>query len=240
MSSPFKFLAAYEKEDFKRFFGREKETAQLFNAVHANNLTLLYGASGTGKTSLINCGLGNKFYSSDWLPIFIRRLDNLNDSLDEALLKNLNYRAPENITAFKALSIQKKIEEVYSTFYRPIYLLFDQFEELFVLGTKAEQEQFYQTIADLLATGLQAKIILIIREEWIAYLNEFEKVIPYLFENRLRVEKMNDVNLYRVIEGTCDYENIKIANPEITIPKIINNIRDKKEGVDLTNPTSLS
>ena len=80
-SNPFKFLDSYEKEDKDRFFGRSKETAQLFNAVKRSNLVMVYGASGTGKTSLINCGLGNKFLTSDWLPIFIRRKNNINDSL---------------------------------------------------------------------------------------------------------------------------------------------------------------
>ena len=48
--SPFKFLDSYQKEDKDRFFGRERETAQLYNAVRASNLVLVYGASGTGKT----------------------------------------------------------------------------------------------------------------------------------------------------------------------------------------------
>ena len=39
--SPFKFLDAYQKEDRDRFFGRERETAQLYNAVRASNLVLV-------------------------------------------------------------------------------------------------------------------------------------------------------------------------------------------------------
>ena len=37
-TSPFKYLDAYQKEDADRFFGRERETAQLYNGVHASNL----------------------------------------------------------------------------------------------------------------------------------------------------------------------------------------------------------
>ena len=69
MSSPFVFLDPYERKDNYRYFGREKETAQLYNAVFAANLTLLYGGSGVGKSSLVNCGLANKFYDTDWLQI---------------------------------------------------------------------------------------------------------------------------------------------------------------------------
>lgn len=232
MDSPFKYLDAYQKDDFKRFFGREKETAQLYNAVFASNLTLLYGASGTGKSSLINCGLGNKFYDTDWLPLFIRRADNINDSLDKSICQALGDPIPSDFTS---LPLRQKIKQLYLSFYKPIYLIFDQFEELFILGKKSEQEAFYRSIAQMLQADLQAKIIISIREEWIAYLNEFEKVVPGLFDNRLRIEKMNDKNVYRVLAGTAKYHQIKVETPSTTFMQIIDNLRDKRERVDLTN-----
>ena len=231
-TSPFKFLDPYGKDDADFFFGREKETAQLFNAVHASNLTLLYGASGTGKTSLINCGLANKFYDTDWMPLFIRRDMDINGSLDLKLNKAL--AATEDQP--EKWSIEKKVDILFLDYFKPIYLIFDQFEELFIFGTKPEQELFYQTLKKLLDTeGLHVKVIISIREEWIAYLNEFEKVIPYLFDNRLRVEKMSADNLYRVVEGTLYHANIQVEPIEETIELILNNIHDKKEGIELTN-----
>lgn len=232
MNSPFKYLDAYQKNDIDRFFGREKETAQLYNAVFASKLTLLYGASGTGKTSLINCGLGNKFYDTDWLPLFIRREDDINRSLDKAIILALDNDIAND---FNQWPIQEKIKQLYLKFYKPVYLIFDQFEELFILGKKREQQQFYQNIAQLLQAGLQAKIILSIREEWIAYLNEFEKVVPTLFDNRLRIEKMNDKNIYRVLAGTARHHQIDVATPSKTFLKIIENLKEKRERVDLTN-----
>ena len=231
-TSPFKFLDPYGKDDADFFFGREKETAQLFNAVHASNLTLLYGASGTGKTSLINCGLANKFYDTDWMPLFIRRDIDINQSLD---LK-LNHALAATEEQPEKYTIEKKVDILFLDYFKPIYLIFDQFEELFIFGTKPEQELFYQTLKKLLDTeGLHVKVIISIREEWIAYLNEFEKVIPYLFDNRLRVEKMNSDNLYRVVEGTLYHAHIQVEPTEETIDLILNNIHDKKEGIELTN-----
>ena len=234
--SPFKFLDAYQRDDSPRFFGREKETAQLYNAVFASNLTLLYGASGTGKSSIINCGLGNKFYDTDWLPLQIRRGDNINESLSTAILGHLKVMtaatdaAPNNIT--------KQLLELYQQQYKPIYLIFDQFEELYILGNRTEQEIFYQTVTDILKSGLQAKLLISIREEWIAYLNDFEKVVPALFENRLRIERMNEQNLKRVIYGsikTAEGVAIELIEPVSTINLILDNIRDQREGIDLTN-----
>jgi hypothetical protein len=232
MTSPFKFLDPYGKDDAAFFFGREKETAQLFNAVHASNLTLLYGASGTGKTSLINCGLANKFYDTDWLPLFIRRGKNINDALENSLNKTLaaTETHPEKWT------IEKKVDILFLDYFKPIYLIFDQFEELFIFGSKPEQELFYQTLKKLLDTqGLHVKVIISIREEWIAYLNEFEKIIPYLFDNRLRVERMSHDNLCHVIEGTLTHAKIDIEPLDETIELILKNIHDKKTGIELTN-----
>ena len=231
MNSPFKFLDSYTKEDKDRFFGRTRETTQLFNAVHASNLILLYGASGTGKTSLINCGLANKFFESDWLPLFIRRGSNLNETLDRELRKRLKvYGEIDEDT-----SVWYLVKTLYLDYYRPVYLIFDQFEELYILGSKEEQKQFHLTVRDMLQAGLKCKIILSIREEYIAYLSEFERMVPSLFDNRLRIEKMNDKNLIRVINGTAKYAGIQIEQPRKLIPIMIDNLRDKREGVDLTN-----
>ena len=66
MNSPFKFLDAYSKDDKNIFFGREKETEEIYEKLFKSNLLLIYGASGTGKTSILNCGIANSFQESDW------------------------------------------------------------------------------------------------------------------------------------------------------------------------------
>ncbi|MEZ4851235.1 MAG: ATP-binding protein [Bacteroidia bacterium] len=230
-NNPFKFLESYTREDKDRFFGRQKETAQLFNAVKRSNMVLVYGASGTGKTSLVNCGLGNKFLASDWLPIFIRRKNNLNESMLREIRKELS--DPDSYDP--AQPLRHAVRGLYMDHFRPVYLIFDQFEELYILGNKQEQHLFHRTVSDLLQAGLQCKILLIIREEYLAYLADFEKAVPSLFDNRLRIEKMDNRNLARVIAGTCKYGDINLVEPRKTIPSILNNLRSRREGIDLTN-----
>ncbi|MEY4202663.1 MAG: hypothetical protein RL013_365, partial [Bacteroidota bacterium] len=65
-ASPFKFLDAYDKDDEAIFFGREKETGALYEALSGVKHLLVYGPSGAGKTSLIECGLRNRFSDADW------------------------------------------------------------------------------------------------------------------------------------------------------------------------------
>ena len=145
---PFKFLDAYTAEDKDIFFGREEEVKQLYQMIYQSDILLLYGASGTGKTSLIQCGLASRFQQHDWLEAFIRRNKNLNESLQKALialggekkqanelgdldwLNDLMEGETTTTTATTNLSTtQQYIKNIYLKHFRPIYLIFDQFEE---------------------------------------------------------------------------------------------------------------
>ena len=85
MRSPFKFLDAYKLKDKEVFFGREEEAALLYKMVNQNRLLLVYGQSGAGKTSLVECGLASRFDITDWYPVRIRRRQNINESLKKNL-----------------------------------------------------------------------------------------------------------------------------------------------------------
>src|SRR5512137_1018552 len=92
--SPFKFLDSFTKDDREIFFGRDREIEELHTRVFESKILLVYGTSGTGKSSLINCGLANRFNDSDWLPVNVRRGSDINRSLFEALAKTAITRAP--------------------------------------------------------------------------------------------------------------------------------------------------
>lgn len=84
-NTPFKFLDSYTRDDQDIFFGREKEIEELYYKIFESNLLIVYGSSGTGKTSLIQCGLASKFHDADWMPIIIRRSSNINESIKKTL-----------------------------------------------------------------------------------------------------------------------------------------------------------
>jgi hypothetical protein len=218
MKSPFKFLDSYQAEDYDRFFGRDKEAAQLYNALFASNLTVLYGASGTGKTSLVRCGLVGRFLDSDWLPLFVRREENINRALERGVFQALKPGTRERAGDPGGHPVEEMLSRLYFDFYRPLYLIFDQYEELYTVGA-----------------DVQATVLLVLREEYFGYLNEFEKVVPAIFDNRLRLEKMNDHNLSRVIYSTLKHEGIDIEEPGVTIAAILNNLRQKNREIELTD-----
>lgn len=229
--SPFKFLDSYEKEDINEFFGRDQETKILFKKTFESNLLLLYGLSGTGKTSLVRCGLYNMFADTDWLPLLIRRDQNIIDSLHESI-----YNAAFEKEPLEGQPIRKQVHSLYLDYYKPIYLIFDQFEELFILGSQDEAANFFWLLAELLQAKLQVKIILIMREEYLANLDQYEKIIPSLFDNRFRVERMRNEDMQEVISQSAARFGIELEEPHAEISQnVIDNIRNERGWVDLAN-----
>ncbi|MEM9260330.1 MAG: ATP-binding protein, partial [Bacteroidota bacterium] len=270
--SPLQGLDAFEAADHERFFGRDQQVTELYQRVRTAKLTLLYGLSGTGKSSLVRCGLANRFGAREWLPVFIRRGRNIHQSITEALYTtwravanpellqgNLGATAgaeqgdksslsPAEIIAalqegqpldfaqaatqvafptkgeFRAIpTLEEQVARVYNDLYRPIYLIFDQFEELYTINPfqRANQEtydaaareqwdnerqHFYDTIRNLLdAERVATRIILIMREEWWGRMNAFEKRVPELNKNRMLVERMGEAEVAEVIRRTAAF-----------------------------------
>ena len=228
MTSPFKFLDPYEKRDKAIFFGRDDEIEALYKLVFQTNLVLVYGTSGTGKTSLIQCGLANRFKATDWFEIFVRRKDNINASLD----REVRRLATTPIDA--GASIVEAVQSLFLDHLRPIYLIFDQFEELFIFGSPEEQAALIGSVKALVEADVACKVIISMREEYLAQLQDFEKAIPTLFNKRLRVEKMGMANLRQVVIGTTAAAGVTLEHGEATAQRIIDGSKEPRIGVQLS------
>ena len=214
---PFKFLDAYTREDSPFFFGRTEEIEELYTMVFETDILLVYGFSGTGKSSLIQCGLASKFQSHEWLALNIRRGNNLNESFEKALqeagtgmtLMDIDFdwlnqertSSHKTATSSKNSSLIPGFRKIYLKHFKPIYLVFDQFEELYIRGNKNEEEQFIKTIQEILLIEQPIKIIFSIQEEYLGYLYNFERAFPELQRKKLRVERMNLSKVSSVIKG---------------------------------------
>ncbi len=226
MSSPFKLLDAYTAADRDQFFGREEETLALYDMVSKNRLILVYGQSGTGKTSLVQCGLACRFDVTDWYPLTIRRQNDLNETLRQRLAQ-----ASGDATARPPATM---LNDIYATYLRPAYLIFELLEELFILGTAAEQDEFAQTVRDILDSAVPCRILFVIREEYLAGLYGFERTVPTLFDRRLRVEPMSVKKVKTVLDGSFRRFNISAeAPPDETYAAIVDNISGGRAGIQL-------
>ncbi len=229
--SPFKFLDSYGPRDADFFFGREDETEELYGHVNKNRLVLVYGPSGSGKTSLVRCGLANRFDVTDWMPFLIRRGSNINTSLRNTL-SNSSAIGGFDVTSDNLLTSLNKMSTRYM---RPVYLIFDQFEELLILGSDEERKEFLDQIFRIVNDRLTQAIhlIFIMREEYFARLEDFELAIPSFSDRRMRVEPMKPQTLQKVIRDTCAHFNVTLQKGLETAKQIRLNLRSK-------NSTSLA
>ena len=243
LHSPFKFLDSYQREDYPIFFGRESDAEKLYEFVNINRTVLVYGPLGSGKTSLIQCGLANKFEVTDWVPFFIKRGSNINQSLLSSLLQSKALGG--SIDPFTTKGIQhtqpaetdpvlNAIQLINARYLRPVYLIFDQFEELLILGTDEEKQAFIKTLKSILESEESAgcHILIVMREEYLAWLDPIEKEIPGITDRKMRVEVMRSKDVANVILKTCAAFDISLESPEENALEIIRTV-SVKSGISL-------
>src|SRR6266850_6921284 len=231
MRSPFKFLDSYTKEDRNVFFGREKETAEIYARVFHSKILIIYGPSGSGKSSVIQCGLATTFQDSDWAPINIRRGSDINQSLLEQINKLALTRSSKGERPFET-QLLNDLQSFYLDYFKPIYLIFDQFEELFIFGEKEEWDKFISGIKAVVDSDLAVKAIFVIRGEYLQYLSGFESILPEFLENRFRIEKMTRHSAKMCITGPCANSGISVEHnfPE----NLLSRLSPEKADIELT------
>ena len=224
--SPFKLLEPYGPGDKEIFHGRDAEIYALYNLLQQTRLVLVYGASGTGKTSLIHAGLPKVFKLTDWFRISVRRRNNIHTSLQQELSRHLDPDDPSG-------GILADIQTIYERRWIPVCLVFDQFEELFTLGDHDERLAFFTDLQQILSANLPCKIILSMREEYIGHLYEYEPLVPELFEKRFRVEPMKDETVRNVLGQMCDNYGIELESEKETPGQILEQVKEGKQAAHL-------
>ena len=195
--TPFKGLAPFEDSalDALLFFGREREIEVIAANVMANRLTVLYGPSGVGKTSLLRAGVARRLRQdpdatvavvSSWVgdPIAV-----LLDAIENAT--SADGRPVEHVRRTGPLA------DVFSSVARRldtnVYLLLDQFEEYFLYhrGESGPGTLMEEVAEALRRAGLRANFLLGIREDSLAQLDAFKSTIPNRFAHTLRLERLD-------------------------------------------------
>src|SRR5262245_16805643 len=95
--NPWPGLAAYDEAASDFFHGRDDDAEELLRLVRLAPLTVLYGKSGLGKSSLLQAGLLPLLRQANYLPIYIR-LD-IAQTADHAALDQAAQRLREELIA---------------------------------------------------------------------------------------------------------------------------------------------
>ena len=76
-------------------------------------------------------------------------VSNIIESLNEAFNKQAISPLKKN------LSVSEKLQSIYLDHFKPVYLIFDQFEELFIFGSCEEKTGFIKVIKEIVESETQ-------------------------------------------------------------------------------------
>ncbi|YAF94009.1 MAG: NACHT and WD repeat domain-containing protein [Nodularia sp. CChRGM 3473] len=152
LASPYKGLMRFNATDRDYFFGRDKLIARLLNAVNNSSFSVVLGASGSGKSSVVRAGVIPELQKSLTVEqrfcnfIFTPRQHPF-ESLYQCLQnEEKDYRFTETQAAIARQVSSQTLQELIHTLKKPHerWLFFiDQFEELFTNGSDAEMRQCF-------------------------------------------------------------------------------------------------
>ena len=182
---PYKLLDYYEARDAAIFCGRRVETVKLASLIHAHRLVLLYGASGAGKTSLLLAGAMPRLENADppYETVYVRALEDPALALRRALRRRLaDADLPPEGTLVDFLDAATQ------ALGRRLVIVLDQFEEFFIRLSPATRAAFIEELGALYdARDVPVKVVLSLREDWLAAVSEIEGRIPEVFRTRMRL-----------------------------------------------------
>jgi WD40 repeat protein len=208
---PYKGLMPYLEEDSPFFFGREKWSRIITDNLMATRLTLLYGSSGVGKSSVLRAGVVDPLRqlaqqhvqvtnSTEFaIIVFNTWQDDPVVGLIQKVEKDIRKILPDVAMPASADSLAETLQawtKLIGTEDKSgkLLIILDQFEEYFLYHPNEEGEgsfaiQFPQALN---CPDLPANFLISIREDALAKLDYFKGQIPDLFSNYLRLPHLDE------------------------------------------------
>lgn len=193
---PYPGMLPYSEANHECFFGREGETRQMLERLHAHPLLTVIGPSGSGKSSLVFAGLipqlrqSSLFAGINWKVLTLRPGSKPMNQL-ESLLKFDHTHPAESIDLL--LFDQGANSK--------LLLIIDQFEELFSLDSDPE-EVFQKSIKSLLqATNLY--LVITVRADFYAEIMR-SPLWNEIQSSRLEITPLKDSGLRDAIEKPAE------------------------------------
>jgi hypothetical protein len=195
---PYKFLDYYDTDDRDIFYGRQIESVRFFRLALSHRLTVLFGASGAGKTSLLKAGVLPLLHEQGYAAAYVRALDDPLAAIRAEVLRLL--REQGRIAHDPgAPSLRDFFRAVLDPDERWVIVL-DQFEEFFLrLGDPvrrrfwAELAAFREaaspvvgaSLADAPVSGAEVRFILSLREDYLAPSTKPAPISLNCWDNRI-------------------------------------------------------
>lgn len=201
---PYRGIRPFRYADRDNFFGRSAEVEHLLAMLLTYRIVVLYGESGAGKSSVLNAGLVPALLKERFRPerlrigpepsrpVLVERI--AADTAETRFLPSIFAATQEHDGHKQALDIEELVRATREhSDARPV-LIVDQFEELFTrfsgAGSPAGPSIQQQVLGTLLGLAqvhdLAVKLLIVIREDYLAKLEPSARTVPPLSFNRVQ------------------------------------------------------
>ena len=199
--NPYPGLRAFDEREALIFTGREYKARELLGKLEQGvRLLAVYGASGSGKSSLVRAGLiptwRQRFPESEKLPVLIIKPDEDADKnpftplsvalqpwlaagTDRAILKQSLFEQPQSIRT----CINQALEPLNAA--TELLLVIDQFEELFNLVEEAYRQPFVRLLLAV-AEHARARVVITVRSDFFHRFEDYPALTDRLNQERGR------------------------------------------------------
>jgi WD40 repeat protein len=186
-TSPYKGLNAFEDTELDAllFFGRERETEIVVANLIASRLTVLYGPSGVGKSSLLRAAVARSLRALPEEPLVVV-FSSWSDDPTLALSEAVSEASGLSTNGSMVTALERAQET------RDVYLVLDQAEEYFLYhADDGGPGSFAEALPAVLAAPSRVNVLVSLREDSLAKLDRFTGRIPSLFANTLRLDRLD-------------------------------------------------
>ncbi|MGW6933186.1 nSTAND1 domain-containing NTPase [Lentzea sp. NPDC054927] len=199
--APYVGLKAFQKEDADRFFGREKLTAKLVELTSARPFVGVFGASGSGKSSLLRAGLLPSLTNALIFTPGVHPLDECAVRLAQA--------TGESAVAFRseladpaALGLLARQHD--------LVLVIDQFEEVFTLCGPEQRDWFVQALVSA------PRVVIGVRADFYGHIGRHPELVEALEGSQLLVGPMTTDELRRAIVEPAQHVGATVETALVT------------------------
>lgn len=238
---PYNGLQPYTEDDSDYFFGRDGDRDLVIANLMASRLTVLYGPSGVGKSSLLQAGVmphlrslddeSFSYVATDQAIVVYHAawrddpLADLAESLRAALPDGVDRDVVVPPGALSADLLRTTTHRLDAD----VYLLCDQFEEEILYQEGARADAFAAELGRIVsAAGLRVNVLLGVREDALAKLDHLEAYIPDLFSNSLRLDHLGVAAAREAIEQPLvRYRQEHPGDPMTIEPALVDRLLDE-------------
>jgi formylglycine-generating enzyme required for sulfatase activity len=216
---PYVGLDPFERAHADYFFGRRRESRIIADHVLARPVTVLYGPSGVGKSSILNVGV----------PAALRQIAEAEREQAEPGQPNAaaagaegtdgdfivrwlrDWQDPDKARAVLAGWLAEPAD-------RPVLLILDQFEEYFLYRDRLGMSALDRALGDLAARrDLRVHLLFGVRDDALYQLDRLRAVVPGILETTIELRGLGDGGVRDAIVGPIERYNEQYRDKDSAI-----------------------